>query len=132
MKFLFTALLLFFFTSAFSQKTIPIDSVMMKVATGKMYTLVFLKPGKKIPKQGDIAKQMQTEHLVHLFTMEREGKISIFGPVMKNEDITGLLVFNSVDREFVKNELKNDPYIKAGYLKYDMMDWFSIPGQKVK
>ena len=131
-KYLLPAILVCFFIPAFSQNTLTVDSVMAKVAKGKMYTLVFLKPGKNIPKKTDADKRMQMDHLLHLFTMEREGKISIFGPVMKNEDIAGIIVFNSTDREFIKSELKNDPYIRSGYLKYDMLDWFSIPGQKLK
>lgn len=131
-KYVLPAILVCFFITARSQSTFTIDSVMAKVAKGKIYTLVFLKPGKKIPKKTDADKRMQMDHLLHLFTMEREGKISVFGPVMKNEDITGIIVFNSTDKEFIKNELKNDPYIRSGYLKYDLLEWFSIPGQKLR
>ncbi|MDB5199631.1 MAG: hypothetical protein JWO92_1594 [Chitinophagaceae bacterium] len=131
-KFIVTAILLCGIASAYSQNILTADSVMAKVAKGKLYTLVFLKPGKSIPKKGQPAQQMQLDHLIHLFTMEKEGKISIFGPVMRNEDLTGIIVFNSTDKEFIKNELKNDPYIKGGYLKYELLDWFSIPGQKIR
>jgi hypothetical protein len=27
--------------------------------------------------------------------------------------------------------MAEDPYIKAGHLKYELYDWFTIPGQKV-
>src|SRR5215212_3688410 len=127
--FIITAILFFGILSVNAQNTLTGDSVMAILSKGKPYTLVFLKPGKKIPKKGASAQQMQVAHLINLFTLERQGKISIFGPVIKNEDLVGIIVFNSTDRELIKNELKNDPYIKAGYLKYDLLDWFSIPGQ---
>ena len=104
---------------------------MAKVAKGKLYTLVFLKAGKKIPTKSEMAQQMQIDHLTNLFTMEQEGKISIFGPVVNDEKLRGIIVFNSTDKEYIKKELNNDPYIKGGYLKYELLDWFSIPGQRI-
>lgn len=117
---------------AYSQNKLTPDSVMSKVAKGKPYTLVFLKAGKSIPKKSQLAQQMQIDHLTNLFTMEQEGTISIFGPVINDPKLRGIIVFNSTDREFIKRALNNDPYIRSGYLKYELLDWFSIPGQKIR
>lgn len=127
---LITALLFFGILSGYSQKLTP-DSVMSKVAKGKPYTLVFLKSGKAIPKKSQSAQQMQIDHLTNLFTLEQEGKVSIFGPVINDPKLRGIIVFNSTDRESIIKELNNDPYIKSGYLKYELLDWFSIPGQTI-
>lgn len=51
---------------------------------------------------------------------------------MKDENLVGIIVFNSTDKDFIKKELNNDPYIRAGYLKYDLLEWFSIPGQRIR
>lgn len=118
-------------SAVYTQARVPIDSVMAKVAKGKMYTLVFLKAGKSIPKKSQSAQQMQMDHLTHLFTLEKEGKISVFGPVMNDAKLKGIIVFNSTDQEYIKKELSNDPYIKAGILKYELLNWFSIPGQRI-
>lgn len=125
-----TALLFFGIIAAYSQKLTP-DSVMAKVAKGKPYTLVFLKSGKAIPKKSQAAQQMQIDHLTNLFTMEQEGKISIFGPVINDPKLRGIIVFNSTDKESIIKELNNDPYIRSGFLRYELLDWFSIPGQKI-
>jgi uncharacterized protein YciI len=130
-KFIVAAVLLFGVLAAYSQSKLTVDSVMAKVAKGKMYTLVFLKSGKNIPTKSQAAQQMQINHLVNLFNMEQEGKISIFGPVMNDPKLRGIIVFNSTDKEYIKSELNNDPYIRAGYLKFEMLDWFSIPGQRI-
>src|SRR5688572_24234709 len=97
MKFtLFFTLILTMF-SAYSQPKIPADSVMAIVAKGKPYTLVFLKSGKKIPTKSQAAQQMQIDHLTKLFNLEREGKISIFGPVINDPKLRGIIVFNTTD-----------------------------------
>lgn len=129
-EFIITAVLFFGLLSGYSQKLTG-DSVMARVAKGKPYTLVFLKSGKAIPKKSQSAQQMQIDHLTNLFTMEQEGKISIFGPVINDPKLRGIIVFNSTNRESIIDELNKDPYIKAGYLKYELLDWFSIPGQKL-
>jgi uncharacterized protein YciI len=127
-----TAILLCGLLPGFSQNKLTGDSVMARVAKGKLYTLVFLKAGKKIPTKSEGAQQMQINHLINLFTLEQEGKISIFGPVTNDPKLRGIIVFNSTDYEYIKSELNNDPYIKAGYLKYELLNWFSIPGQKIR
>ena len=129
-KFIISILLFFAIVSGYSQKLTP-DSVMARVAKGKPYTLVFLKSGKAIPKKSQAAQQMQIDHLTNLFTMEQEGKISIFGPVVSDPKLRGIIVFNSTDKEYIIKELNNDPYIRSGYLRYELLDWFSIPGQKL-
>ena len=118
--------------SSYSQNKLRPDSVMAMVAKGKPYTLVFLKSGRNVPTKTQAAQQMQIDHLTNLFTMEQEGKISIFGPIINDPKLRGIIVFNSTDLEYIKRELSNDPYIKAGYLKYELQGWFSIPGQKLK
>lgn len=130
-RFIITAILFFGILPANAQSKLAVDSVMAKVAKGKMYTLVFLKSGRKIPTKNQAAQQMQVNHLVNLFNMEQDGKISIFGPVTNDSKLRGIIIFNSTNKEYIKEELNNDPYIKAGYLKYELLDWFSIPGQRI-
>ena len=114
----------------YAQK-ITTDDVMKKVSTGKPYTFVMLKTGKALPGDKDTVQKMQMEHLVNLFQMEQDGKISIFGPISNNEVFRGIIIFNSADTNYVKQELNADPYVQAGYMAYDLYPWFSIPGQKL-
>lgn len=116
---------------AATAQAITADSVMTKVAKGKPYTLVILKPGIPEPKDEKLVNKMQMDHLINLFQMEKDGKISIFGPVMNDKNLTGIIIFNSTDITAIKKDLDSDPFIKAGYMKYEMYNWFSIPGQKI-
>lgn len=111
---------------------VTIQDAMAKVSKGKPFTLVILRPGDvALPADPKSAQKMQMDHLVNLFQMEKDGKISVFGPVMKDSTMDGIIIFNSTDKTTIKKELENDPFIKAGHLKFDMYDWFSIPGQKL-
>ena len=34
-------------------------------------------------------------------------------------------------RDQIHEWMADDPYIKAGHLKYELYDWFTIPGQYI-
>jgi uncharacterized protein YciI len=116
---------------AFAQQ-ITMDSVMHKVSKGKSYVLVILKKGKALPADQGLVQELQSDHLVHLFQLEKDRKISVFGPV-KNDTaaVRGIIIFNTTDTEAARKELESDPYISQGYLRYDLYKWFTIPGQQI-
>lgn len=105
--------------------------IMQKVATGKPFTLVLLLAGKEEPADQDRAASLQLGHLTHLFTMEQQGHISIFGPVNNAPRIKGIIVFNTTDKELINRLMGEDPTVREGYFTYELLDWFSIPGQKL-
>jgi uncharacterized protein YciI len=104
------------------------DSIMQKVATGKPYTLLFSIAAMDAPEDKDLATSLQMGHLAYLFTLEQQGHISIFGPVIDDVRLRGITVFTTTDKEHIKALMADDPYIKGGYLTYELLDWFSIPG----
>lgn len=105
------------------------DWIMQKVATGKPFTLLFLIAAKDAPEDEALADRLQMGHLAHLFNLEQQGAISIFGPVINDARLRGMVVFNTTDKEQIKALMADDPYIQGGYLAYELLDWFSIPGQ---
>lgn len=113
-----------------STKYTPED-IMQKVAVGKPFTLLILFAGDPVPDDDIVVNQMQLAHLAHLFNMEDEGKCSIFGPISNHEELHGIIVFNTINRDEIHQWMADDPYIKAGHLKYELYDWFTIPGQKI-
>jgi uncharacterized protein YciI len=90
------------------------DSIMQKIATGKPYTLLFLIAAKDAPEDKDLATSLQMGHLAYLFTLEQQGHISIFGPVINDTRLWGITVFNTADKEHIKALMADDPYIKGG------------------
>jgi uncharacterized protein YciI len=107
------------------------EAIMEKVAGGKPYTLLHLLPGKALPEDENLVNQLQLAHLAHLFTLEEQGNISVYGPVVNNPDLRGIIVFNTNDHDAIAMLMATDPYIQAGYLRYELFDFFSIPGQQL-
>ena len=107
------------------------DVVMQKVATGKPFTLLLLVNGVSLPEDKGRAQQMQMDHLSHLFTLEQKGEISVFGPINNNEKYGGLIIFNTTDKDSIKELMNNDPYVNGGHFTYELFDFFSIPGQQI-
>ncbi|MDQ3846036.1 MAG: hypothetical protein M3342_18820, partial [Bacteroidota bacterium] len=91
---------------------------MQKVAKGKLFTLLLLRPGAPLPNGPEKINQLQMGHLAHLFRMEEEGKLSVYGPVMNNQMLNGIIVFNTINKEDIHQWMSDDPNIKAGYLTY--------------
>jgi len=114
-----------------SSKKYSEEEIMQKVALGKPLTLLILFAGDPVPDDDRVVNQMQLGHLAHLFTMEDEGKCCIYGPISNHEELHGIIIFNTIDKEEIHKWMAEDPYIKAGHLKYELYDWFTIPGQTI-
>ncbi|MBD0377945.1 MAG: hypothetical protein ICV51_20245 [Flavisolibacter sp.] len=107
------------------------EEIMQKVAKGKQFTLLLLRPVAPLPNDPEKINQLQMGNLAHLFRMEEEGKSSLYGPVINNQMLNGIIVFNTINKEDIHQWTSDDPHIKAGYLTYDLYDWFTLPGQKI-
>ena|SRR5689334_12554658 len=108
------------------------EEIMQIVAKGKSYTLLMLKKGPTPPPVDEAeANRLQMEHLAYLFQMEKEGKSSVFGPIVGDETLRGIIIFNTANKEEINQWMADDPWIKKGCLNYDLHDLFSIPGQQI-
>ena len=114
-----------------SSKKYSEEEIMQKVAIGKPFTLLILFAGDPVPDDDTVVSQMQLGHLAHLFTMEDEGKCCIYGPISNHDELHGIIIFNTINKEEIHQWMADDPYIKAGHLKYELYDWFTILGQKI-
>jgi uncharacterized protein YciI len=107
------------------------DEVMQKVSAGRPYILLHFLPGAPAPADESLAKQLQMGHLQHLFSLEQEGHSCMFGPIINDPDLIGIIIFKTNDRAVIEELMSNDPYINGGYLRYKLFDLFSIPGQSL-
>lgn len=105
--------------------------ILQKAEKGKPFTLLILFAGSPVPDDDNIVSQMQLGHLAHLFNMEDEGKCCIFGPISDHQELHGIIIFNTTNKEDIHKWMADDPYIKAGHLTYELFDWFTIPGQRI-
>ena len=74
------------------------EEIMQKVSTGKPFTALFLIAGKPAPEDEKLANQLQLEHLAHLFSLEAEGKSCVFGPMINDERMKGIIIFNTTNK----------------------------------
>ena len=129
MRYLLMAVIMLFVSYNASAQLSQQD-IMAKVSKGKPFTLVMLKAGT-VQADTMLLARLQLDHLSHLFNLEKSGQISVFGPINNDKVFQGIIVFNTTDKDDVKKALDADPYIRAGYMSYQLYDWFSIPGQKI-
>ena len=117
----------------FAQETVTVQDVQAELAKAKAYTLVFFTKGSREEKQDEAnaAQAMHMQHLQYLFTLKKNNVLSVFGPLTDNGNVRGILIFNSTDQAEVKKHLDADPYIKAGYMAYEIHPWFGVPGHSL-
>src|SRR5688572_18164207 len=105
-------LLLFVFPcSLFAQDKEAADGEM------KTYYMVFLKRTPDRPVLDSAASaQIQQAHINHLEKMSADGKMSIAGPFMDDNDIRGICIYNTPTMEEAVRLANSDPAVKAGRL----------------
>jgi hypothetical protein len=128
MKQFITVFLILISFSGYSQE-VNDKYVQEQISRGANYSLVFFKDGRV--KEDESSKLLKMDHLKNLFRMERDQTISVFGP-LEHEKYRGVIVFNTNDTLMIKKELSKDPFIAKGYMDYEIIPFFSIPGQSLK
>lgn len=123
---LITAILLFFFSTAFSQQGEADDNGM------KTYYLVLLKKGPNRTQNPAVAKEIQQGHMAHLDAMASVGKMDLAGPLMEDGDIRGICVYNTATLEEAKSLAESDPAVKAGRLMVEIHPWYAMKGSCLK
>lgn len=104
------------------------DVVMREVSHGRGYVIVFLHVGPAPEADSATAMRRQMEHLVHLFTLKREGKLPVFGPFSDAGSLRGIAIANTIDTAEARRWFDDDPHVKAGSLTVEVRPWFGLPG----
>jgi uncharacterized protein YciI len=68
------------------------------------------------------------EHLVHLFTLKRDGKLPLFGPFVDGGLLRGIAIANTADTAEARRWFVDDPHVKAGSLTVEVRPWLGLPG----
>ena len=104
------------------------DIVQDAIAQGKEYCLFLYKSGPTRDQPPEEAKKIQSEHLFYLFRLRSSGKLILNGPVLSEGELRGIGIFDTKDRNEAAALLESDPAIRSGRLRYEVYDWFGIPG----
>lgn len=114
----------------------PVDQTYLnqQFANGKNYFLALIKKGPEYDKMdSSTTKKVLGEHLTYLFTLHKQGKLNVFGPVMEDKgELSGISIYNVTNKEEAKELAENDPAVKAGRIIVEIIPWFSIKGYKLE
>lgn len=116
------------------KQPLPIEKyVQQELSKGKQYYIALFKKGPKHATMDSVTtKQVIAKHLSHLFSLHRDGKLNIMGPIMDDSDIAGISIYNVASREEVVQLIESDEAFKSGRITYELYSWFSILGYKLE
>ena len=110
------------------------EEVMHTLTSARMYTFGLLLDGRNIPQTETQKKEMealQMEHLKYLFTLKKLGKLPLFGPLTDGGSIHGILIFDTESQEEAKKLMDEDPFVKHGYLNFELHPYYGLPGDRI-
>lgn len=99
------------------------DTVIMQ-----QYFMVFLKKGENRNQTDEQAKQLQSEHLLHLEKMYDLGYADISGPMGDDGELRGVTVYNTPNIEMADSLANSDPMVRAGRLSIEIHPWWAAKG----
>ena len=73
-------------------------------------------------------QKLQEEHLAHIRSMAKTGKLVVAGPLSDNGFIRGILIFKTATLEEAEALAANDPVVKAGRLVAEIHPWMVEKG----
>ena len=107
------------------------EFIRKKVESGKHYCLRLYKAGPNRNQSTAEAEKIQMEHLRYLMQLREDGIVLINGPVINDDELKGISIFNTTDKDEVARLSDEDPAVKAGRLVYEIYDWFGLPGDSL-
>lgn len=100
-----------------------------KISAGRKYVIFFYKNGSNRNQEKSTYEEIQLAHQKFLFGLKMKGLLLVNGPVTDEDtEYRGVGIFDSKDKEYVKQILLGDPAVKAGRLIVETYYWFGIPG----
>lgn len=93
--------------------------------------LGLIKQGPKADSPELDLEELQSQHLGHLKKMHDEGLLLLAGPLTGNEELRGLLIFNTDSVEPAKQRADQDPAVLAGRLEIEYLTFMAPPGTKL-
>ncbi|MFE8597151.1 YciI family protein [Archangium violaceum] len=101
-----------------------------KVDFEKHYLVILRRGPSWTPEVTPEVERIQAEHLAHLGRMAESGKLVIAGPFAEQQDPTfrGMCLYKTETLEEARKLAEEDPAVKAGRLKVEIMAWYTEKG----
>lgn len=73
-------------------------------------------------------EKLQNNHVAHIFSLINSGKAAIAGPFLDENEIRGIIIFNTDSLEEAQAWEFVDPAIQSGRLSMKFIKWFAAKG----
>lgn len=91
----------------------------------KRYVFVILKTGQAVIEDRDRVNEIFRGHLDNISRLAEKGKLTLAGPLMKNEkEYRGIYILTVQTIEEAAALLETDPAIAAGLLEPELFSWY--------
>lgn len=91
----------------------------------KMYVLVILKTGSAKIDDKKTTDSLFAGHLQNIKRLATEGKLSVAGPLQKNDkNYRGIFILNVKTIDEAKSLLQTDPAVKSQLLDAELYGWY--------
>ncbi|MBK6543712.1 MAG: hypothetical protein WAR77_08620 [Saprospiraceae bacterium] len=90
----------------------------------KWYILVLLKTGTGVEQDAGKRKELFEGHLKNIRSLADQGKLTVAGPLEKNDRYRGIFILNLSNKEDALLLLESDPAIKAKLLEPELIRWY--------
>lgn len=98
----------------------------------KRYWFVLYTKGDAPPLDSATAATTLKAHLEHQDMQGKRGLIQVAGPFGDKGNWRGLLLYDCETQEEVEGYLKQDPFVKAGQLRYEIHPWYGAVGTTLR
>ncbi|MCW4469070.1 YciI family protein [Flavobacterium sp. MFBS3-15] len=131
MKNILSCFLVFIGLSAYAQTDNPkYDKALAESLGGddygmKMYVFCILKTGTAKIEDKSKVNELFRGHMENIGRLASEGKLTVAGPLGKNDkNYRGLFIFNVKTIAEAQALLKSDPVVAAGLLEGELYEWY--------
>ena len=90
----------------------------------KSYFFVFLTKGETQISDSAERLEIQKAHLANIRKLRNEKKLVLAGPFLNEENLRGLLIFDSDSLQEVQKLTESDPAVEAGIFNYRLTQWY--------
>ena len=101
------------------------------VAGQRWYWLLLLKTGPVEDFAEAQSEAIQMAHLRHLFSLQKRGQLTMFGPVRDTRPLRGIGILTVETRAEAEALMAEDPWIKAGGMIAEVRPFFTQAGARL-
>lgn len=97
----------------------------------KKYYFCMLMKGPNRDHSQEETAEIQGGHMAHLKSLGETKKACIAGPFNEHEEYSGIVIYNTTTKEEAVELANQDPAVKAGRLRFEIVEWWAAKGAEL-